>query len=79
MSSQQYTCSKCTGKMIRGYAADRLEHYFMNLVWIDGEPENPEVFGIKGSNVVIGDKVRRIVRGLRCEKCDFVELYAILS
>lgn len=77
MSGQHYNCSKCGGNLIRGFAADKSEHYFMNLKWVDGEPENPELFGIRGSNVKITDQVQRVVRGLRCDKCGFLEIYAV--
>lgn len=77
MSSQQYICSKCGGNMIKGFAADKSEHYYMKLGWVDGEPENVSLLGIKGDNVKVNDRVRHVVRGLRCEKCGFLELYAV--
>lgn len=77
MSNGQYICSKCGGGMVKGFAADKSEHYYMKLAWVDGEPVNPTVFGIKGDNVKIADLPRRDVRGLRCEKCGYLELYAV--
>jgi len=77
MSSQQYACSKCGGNMTKGFAADKSEHYYMKLGWIDGEPEHASLLGIKGDNVKVHDRVRRDVRRLRCEKCGFLELYAV--
>lgn len=65
--------------MVRGFAADKSEHYYMKLSWVDGEPQNATLFGIKGSNVNIAGERRRDVRGLRCDNCGFLELYAVLS
>ena len=56
MSSQQYTCSKCGGEMIKGFAADKSEHYYMKLGWVDGEPENVSLLGIKGDNIKVHDR-----------------------
>lgn len=63
--------------MVKGFAADKSEHYFMKLAWIDGEPQHASLLGIKGDNVDIHGSERRVVRGLRCIKCGFLELYAV--
>jgi len=55
--------------MVKGFAADKADHYYMKLVWIDGEPKQASLLGIQGDNIDI--------RGLRCEKCGFLELYAV--
>lgn len=77
MSVSQYNCGKCGGNMVKGFAADKSEHYYMKLGWFDGEPEHVSLLGIKGDNVKVHDRVRHDVRGLRCEKCGFLELYAV--
>lgn len=77
MSEQLFTCGKCGGNMVKGFAADKSEHYYMKLAWIDGEPVHPSLLGIRGDNVKVHGEPRRDVRGLRCEKCGFLELYAV--
>jgi len=63
--------------MVRGFAADKSEHYYMTLTWVDGEPDHPSLLGIKGDNVKINNTERSVVRGLRCGKCGYLELYAV--
>ncbi|MFT3746072.1 MAG: hypothetical protein QM785_17510 [Pyrinomonadaceae bacterium] len=77
MSSQEYFCGKCGGTMVKGFAADRSEQYHLKLGWVDGEPEHASFLGLKGDNVRVNDGSRRDVLGLRCEKCGFLELYAV--
>lgn len=77
MSEQLFTCVKCGGRMVKGFAADKSEHYYMKLAWIDGEPVNASLFGLKGDNLNISERPRKVVRGLRCETCGYLELYAV--
>lgn len=77
MSNGPFICIKCGGNMIKGFAADKSEHYYMKLKWIDGEPVHASLLGIKGDNVNIHSEEQRIVRGLRCIKCGYLELYAV--
>ncbi len=63
--------------MVKGFAADKSELYFVKLTWIDGEPQHASLLGIKGDNVNIRDAERRTVRGLRCVRCGYLELYAV--
>ena len=77
MSETRFNCPKCSGNMVKGFAADKSEHYYMKLAWVDGEPVQASLLGIKGDNVNIHGETRRDVRGLRCERCGFLELYAI--
>ena len=77
MSDGQFTCIKCGGNMVKGFAADRSEHYYMRLAWVDGEPIQASLLGIQGDNVNINLEERRTVRGLRCEKCGYLDLYAV--
>ena len=77
MSDSRYNCPKCSGNMVKGYAADRSEHYFMKLAWLDGEPEQASLLGLKGDNIQVDRAAAKVVRGLRCETCNYLELYAI--
>lgn len=78
MSENQFFCAKCGGNMIRGFAADKGNNSAVfNTMWIDGEPVNAQLFGIVGDNLRLGNSARRIIRGLRCEKCGYLELYAV--
>ena len=63
--------------MRRGFIAERSEHYTMIANWVDGDPVNAELFGIKGSNVDVRNRNKFPVRSLRCDQCGFLELYAI--
>lgn len=77
MNDARFSCAKCGGEMIKGFAADKSEHYFMKLAWIDGEPRQASLLGIKGDNIDLGGETRRDVRGLRCQRCGYLELYAV--
>jgi predicted nucleic-acid-binding Zn-ribbon protein len=77
MDNDSFTCIKCGGNMVKGFAADKSEHYYMKLSWVDGEPQQAKLFGITGDNVNISNETRRTVRGLRCEQCGYLELYAV--
>ena len=63
--------------MIKGYAADRGDANYFSLKWTDGEPIQAQVFGITGSNIKYPEAPLRTVRGLRCERCGYLELYAV--
>lgn len=77
MSEISFKCSKCGGNMVRGYAADHSDRHYMNLSWIDGEPELKTFLGITAVNLNVDGKKMRVVRGMRCEKCGFLEQYAV--
>lgn len=77
MTDVRFSCVKCGANMIKGFAADRSEHYYMKLAWVDGEPKQASLLGIKGDNVDIRGEARREIRGLRCERCGYLELYAV--
>ncbi len=62
--------------MRRGFVAERSEHYTMVAKWVDGEPVNAELFGIKGTNVDISKRNTFPIRSIRCDQCGFLELYA---
>ena len=63
--------------MIKGYAADRGDANYFMLKWADGEPIQAQVFGITGSNIKYREAPLRTVRGLLCERCGYLELYAV--
>ena len=63
--------------MIKGYAADRGDPNYFTLKWADGEPIQAQVFGITGSNIKYPEAPLRTVRGLCCERCGYLELYAV--
>jgi predicted nucleic-acid-binding Zn-ribbon protein len=77
MENQTFTCPKCNGNMIKGFIADRSDIHFFPMQWIEGEPENATLFGLKGDNLQIHDKKRFVLRSLRCEQCGFAEIYAV--
>ena len=63
--------------MRRGFISERSESSTMIANWVDGEPVNAELFGIKGVNVSVHNRNKFPVRSLRCDQCGFLELYAI--
>ena len=77
MAEQPNSCMKCGSRTIRGFAADHSDQRFFKLAWVDGEPVQAKLLGITGANVQLGNAEKRIVRGLRCEKCGYLELYAV--
>jgi predicted nucleic-acid-binding Zn-ribbon protein len=77
MEESTFQCVKCGGTMKKGFAADKSAAYTFTLKWADGEPTQANLFGITGSNVNIGNTQLRVVYGLRCERCGYLELYAV--
>ena len=72
------TCVKCSGPLAPGFIAERTQgvtHYVAK--WVAGEPEQAEIFGIRGANVDVAGRWQFGVRAMRCEKCGFLELYAL--
>lgn len=63
--------------MIRGFTADKSEGQYFTLSWVDGEPVNASIFGITGDNINMRGAAPLSVRGMRCEKCGFLEFYAV--
>ena len=71
MSTENLTCPKCSGQMVRGFI---LDHAFAQLGfshWIEGEPEWSRVFGTK---VPKGKDMPTAT--FRCEGCGYLESYA---
>lgn len=76
MSGSQYSCGKCGGNMVRGFATDQSDQYYFKQSWVDGDPEQVTFLGMKTGKVNIKDRVLRDIRGFRCEKCGLLELFA---
>lgn len=78
MPDTNYYCPKCRGPMARGFVAERggSSGRFV-ATWVEGEPVNREIFGLKGDNLEIHNRMQFAVRSLRCGKCGFLELYAV--
>lgn len=77
MEDDTIRCTKCGGGMVKGFAADKSEHHAFTLKWADGDPVQASLFGISGDNVNLANAPIRAVRGLRCERCGYLELYAV--
>jgi DNA-directed RNA polymerase subunit RPC12/RpoP len=78
MGDDLFKCVKCSSKMVKGFVTDYggSATYFPSY-WVEGEPAKKSLFGITGSNLDISDKTKFTVRALRCEKCGFLESYAV--
>ena len=70
-------CSKCGGKMRRGFITETSDGHNMVARWVEGEPIYSEFLGIRGSNVDIRNRNVFQVWSLRCDQCGFLELYAV--
>jgi len=77
MTSVEYNCVKCGGKMVKGFAADRTQASYLQSRWVDGEPVNRTILGIQANDVVVGNDIVLNIRGLRCLNCGYLELYAV--
>jgi hypothetical protein len=63
--------------MVRGLIAGRDNANYFQTVFVEGEPEHAELFGIQGNNLRVLDKTRYPLRALRCGHCGYVEIYAV--
>ncbi len=70
--------------MVRGYHVDtsRLAGNVVSYepsLWFEGEPKfkERELFGFTGRSYQIKDERRYAIRSMRCDKCGFLESYAI--
>lgn len=77
MAQEGYQCGKCGFRSTRGFLVDYSEGSDFLVRWVEGEPQNVIVFGITGKNVETRDRRQFNVRSLRCERCGFLELYAV--
>jgi len=77
MAQEEYKCSKCGHSTSRGFVADYSDGANFVAKWIEGEPAQVSFLGVKGSNVETGGRRQFSIRTLRCERCGFLELYAV--
>ena len=77
MAQEGYKCIKCGFEAARGFLADYSDGANFVAKWIEGEPQQASFLGISGSNVDINGRRQFNVRSLRCERCGFLELYAV--
>jgi predicted nucleic-acid-binding Zn-ribbon protein len=78
MADTAYNCVKCGSETVKGFIADKgdlVTIYHTN--WYDGEPVNVSLLGIKGDNLKVDRTQQLAVRGLRCKRCGYLELYAV--
>ena len=78
MSDAAYKCVKCGSGTAKGFVADHgSDSAIFTTMWFDGQPEQASLFGIKGANISADRSKQKAVRGLRCTRCGFLELYAV--
>jgi ribosomal protein L37E len=77
MTKENLICSKCGGNARRGFLSERSDRASFIPKWIEGEPVRPQFLGIKGDNVDVTNRNAFDVRSLRCDRCGFLELYAV--
>jgi len=77
MRQEVHKCIKCGFEATRGFIVDYSEGSDFQVRWVEGEPQNVTVFGITGRNVETRGRRQFNVRSLRCERCGFLELYAV--
>lgn len=72
MAELNLSCSKCDGRMEKGFIADRKDDdRFAVTDWVEGKPEKSFWQGIKTH-----DKVKIQITTYRCASCGHLELYA---
>jgi hypothetical protein len=77
MMDETHECPKCKGTMTKGFIVDRtgplsaIVQAFMQAQWAEGEPKLG-LFGVQ----VGGRRLYRITT-YRCEKCGYLEDYAV--
>jgi DNA-directed RNA polymerase subunit RPC12/RpoP len=77
MPDNTYKCGKCSSEMNRGFIADRSDASYMQTLFVEGEPEHAQLFGIRGDNLNVSGKTLYPLRALRCSRCGYVEIYAV--
>ena len=66
-------CIRCRGRMEQGFVIDRGDHNALaTQKWVEGEPERSFWQGLKTKN-----KTTHAVTSFRCERCGYLESYAI--
>lgn len=83
MAGDIFKCSKCDSKMTRGFIVDSDRHtsslssYHYSL-WVEGEPKQEKgFFGGAIASLDISAQKKFVIRAARCEKCGFLDLYAV--
>jgi hypothetical protein len=77
MARDVYKCIKCGHSTSRGFGADYSDGANSVAKWIEGEPAQMSFLSVKGINVETGGRRQFSIRTLRCERCGFLELYAV--
>ncbi|MBV9217726.1 MAG: hypothetical protein JO053_16285 [Acidobacteria bacterium] len=75
---EQFTCVKCNGPMVKGFVADHgNKSAIFKTLWFDGDAEQASIWGIQGDNISVDRSKQRVIRGIRCKQCGYLELYAV--
>ncbi|MGD9562599.1 MAG: hypothetical protein AB7F88_10890 [Pyrinomonadaceae bacterium] len=77
MPEQEYNCGKCGANMRRGFIAERNNHDYYVTNWYEGEPTGKTLLGIELPTVDTANRGSFGIRSLRCDRCGFLELYAV--
>lgn len=77
MAQEEYKCIKCGYSTSRGFVADYSDGANFIAKWVEGEPQKVKFLGIEGTNIEVGGRRQYNIRSLRCERCGFLELYAV--
>ena len=77
-----FKCSKCGGRMTKGYMvdSDRIGSSISSFDyshWIEGEPEYSEGLFGQTKNLNVDNKKKYVIRASRCTKCGYLDLYAV--
>lgn len=67
-------CARCGSKMEPGIVMDRADDALRQQEWLEGDPERSIWSGLKTKG-----KERHPVRTYRCERCGYLESYAIVE
>lgn len=77
MTQQAYKCGKCGESSTHGFIVDYSDNSDFLVRWVEGEPHQMVRFGITGRNLDTAGRRQFGVRSMRCERCGFLELYAV--
>jgi len=76
MSDRKLKCAKCGSAMEAGFILDHTQHSSSGArveTWVEGEPTKSFWGGVKK----IKDRQQFTVTSYRCERCGYVESYAL--
>lgn len=71
---QSKQCPKCAGAMGEGFVVDGIHGGHAVSSWVAGAPERSAWMGLK-----LGKRVRSEISAWRCERCGFLEHYAVAA